>query len=227
MWSVDDGEYVGLCDEFPSLSWKAPTPDEAFSGIRQLVDDFIAETSDQNDDDSQSSQSKRNREQEESDGAFGCGCLVTLLVVFGILAWVVLDRCVFDSEDPSPADSAASPTVTRDATPLDHTVVEVEDLSIATARRFCYRIQFPSKYSQFQAKDIATSIVEDYMNNAAFVDVNAICFFFYYPDSDPYGLANGSMTWAPDGDWAKADSVRAGDYRSFRLVTDFYDRRSE
>ena len=36
-WSVDDDEYVGLCAEFPSLSWLAPTPDEAFSAYDRLL----------------------------------------------------------------------------------------------------------------------------------------------------------------------------------------------
>ena len=40
-WSVEDGEYVGLCAEFPSLSWLAPTHGEAISGIRQLVTDSL------------------------------------------------------------------------------------------------------------------------------------------------------------------------------------------
>ena len=42
-WSGEDGEYVGLCTEFPSLSWLAPTPDAAFAGIRQLVADCLAD----------------------------------------------------------------------------------------------------------------------------------------------------------------------------------------
>ena len=42
-WSGEDGEYVGLCTEFPSLSWLAPTPDEAFSGIRRLVSDVLTD----------------------------------------------------------------------------------------------------------------------------------------------------------------------------------------
>ena len=42
-WSVDDDEYVGLCAEFPSLSWLAPTPDEAFSGIRRVVSDCVTD----------------------------------------------------------------------------------------------------------------------------------------------------------------------------------------
>ena len=45
-WSGEDGEYVGLCTEFPSLSWLAATPDEAFTGIRRLVSDALADMRD-------------------------------------------------------------------------------------------------------------------------------------------------------------------------------------
>lgn len=37
MWSEDDKEHVGLCLEFPSLSWLAPSQGEALNGISQLV----------------------------------------------------------------------------------------------------------------------------------------------------------------------------------------------
>ena len=36
-WSEDDNEYVGLCAEFPSLSWLALTPEAALRGIRKIV----------------------------------------------------------------------------------------------------------------------------------------------------------------------------------------------
>jgi predicted HicB family RNase H-like nuclease len=36
-WSAEDGEYVGLCAEFPSLSWLASTPEAALKGIRETV----------------------------------------------------------------------------------------------------------------------------------------------------------------------------------------------
>lgn len=42
-WSEDDGEYVGLCDEFPSLSWLSDTPEAALKGIRKLVEEVISE----------------------------------------------------------------------------------------------------------------------------------------------------------------------------------------
>jgi len=42
-WSPEDQEYVGLCAEFPSLSWLASEQDAALQGIRQLVSEVIAE----------------------------------------------------------------------------------------------------------------------------------------------------------------------------------------
>ena len=36
-WSAEDEEYVGLCTEFPSLSWLARTPEDALAGIRRIV----------------------------------------------------------------------------------------------------------------------------------------------------------------------------------------------
>jgi len=40
-WSEDDHEYVGLCAEFPSLSWLDKTPESALKGIREVVDRVI------------------------------------------------------------------------------------------------------------------------------------------------------------------------------------------
>ncbi len=42
-WSAEDGEHLGLCAEFPSLSWLAPSPGEALSGIRELVSGVLVD----------------------------------------------------------------------------------------------------------------------------------------------------------------------------------------
>jgi predicted HicB family RNase H-like nuclease len=42
-WAEEDEEYVGLCVEYPSLSWLAPTPQEALEGIRQVVAEVVAD----------------------------------------------------------------------------------------------------------------------------------------------------------------------------------------
>ncbi len=42
-WSEEDGEFVGLCAEFASLSWLAPTQQEALSGIIEMVHEVLAD----------------------------------------------------------------------------------------------------------------------------------------------------------------------------------------
>jgi len=48
LWSPEDQEHLGLCAEFPSLSWLAPTPEEALSGIRTLVQDVVRDLHENN-----------------------------------------------------------------------------------------------------------------------------------------------------------------------------------
>ena len=42
-WSEEDGEYIGLCAELPSLSWLASEPETALQRIRQVVADVVAD----------------------------------------------------------------------------------------------------------------------------------------------------------------------------------------
>ena len=42
-WAEEHNEYVGLCVEFPSLSWLAPTPEEALEGIRRVTADVVSD----------------------------------------------------------------------------------------------------------------------------------------------------------------------------------------
>lgn len=42
-WSAEDDEHVGLCAEFPSLTWLACTPGEALAGIRRVVGESVAD----------------------------------------------------------------------------------------------------------------------------------------------------------------------------------------
>ncbi|MBK6999942.1 MAG: toxin-antitoxin system HicB family antitoxin [Rhodoferax sp.] len=42
-WSAEDAEHLGLCTEFPSLSWLAKTPEAALKGIRKVVATVVAD----------------------------------------------------------------------------------------------------------------------------------------------------------------------------------------
>ncbi len=37
-WSEEDQEYLGLCAEFPSLSWLSSSPESALKGIMKTVE---------------------------------------------------------------------------------------------------------------------------------------------------------------------------------------------
>ena len=49
-WSEEDGEFVGLCAEFPKLSWLAKNPDEAMKGIRAVVHDCVEDMAENGED---------------------------------------------------------------------------------------------------------------------------------------------------------------------------------
>ncbi|HSW57325.1 MAG TPA: toxin-antitoxin system HicB family antitoxin [Dehalococcoidales bacterium] len=40
-WSAEDEEYVGLCAEFPGLSWLAKTQEDALVGIKDVVRELV------------------------------------------------------------------------------------------------------------------------------------------------------------------------------------------
>lgn len=43
IWSQEDEEYVGLCAEFPSLSWLDESSEATLQGIQQVVTDVVAD----------------------------------------------------------------------------------------------------------------------------------------------------------------------------------------
>ncbi len=42
-WSEEDQEHVGLCLEYPSLSWLDTTPEKALRGIRKVVAEALVD----------------------------------------------------------------------------------------------------------------------------------------------------------------------------------------
>ena len=104
---------------------------------------------------------------------------------------------------------------------LNYDVVGVEDISLKSAKRFIYRVRFGAIYTEREAMQIVVEIVQD--RHAAGNFVNAVKFFIYFPGSDTTSAADGSIDWAPRGDWSKASSVTAGHYSTFRYKVNFYE----
>ena len=42
-WSEEDSEHVGLCAEFPSVSWLAKSPELALHGVRKAVGGIVSD----------------------------------------------------------------------------------------------------------------------------------------------------------------------------------------
>ncbi len=43
IYSEEDKEYVGLCDQFPGLSWLEPTEADALEGIKKTANEVLFE----------------------------------------------------------------------------------------------------------------------------------------------------------------------------------------
>ncbi len=98
--------------------------------------------------------------------------------------------------------------------PPPHEIVATQDLSYSAARRYNLRVTLPDYYSQEEIERIAETIVADITDRER---VNALSIMFYAPGTDTGGAWDvGMIEWAPNGQWADALSVDAGDYRSFR-----------
>lgn len=45
-WSAEDGEFVAVCLELPSLSWLAATPEEALTGMERVAREAVTDMRD-------------------------------------------------------------------------------------------------------------------------------------------------------------------------------------
>ena len=105
--------------------------------------------------------------------------------------------------------------------PLKYEIAKVDDISIAGAKRLRYRVRLGGIYNQNEVIIVLHDIVGKHHTNGNYV--NAIKFFLYFPGSHAFSYADGSIDWAPYGDWSKASSVRAGHYSEFRYKVNFYE----
>lgn len=102
-----------------------------------------------------------------------------------------------------------------------------EDLSINGVIRYQYNVVVLEQVSVEQLKDIAHEVVEDAKQKNEF---NAVVIGFYdYPEYVGYGFTLGKVTYAPECDWAKADTVTSGQYSNmdydYELLSKNWDKQ--
>lgn len=131
---------------------------------------------------------------------------------FVVLAATVgtLGSCAEDESKPHPAQAVAPPT---------YQVVATRDLSMGAVRRLEARISLPEHYTRDDVERVAQAVVAGMTSSQR---VNAISILFYGPQTSTSGAYDVAMVeWAPDGRWADAGSVRAGDYSTFRYSVSY------
>ncbi len=120
--------------------------------------------------------------------------------------------------EPTPTPEAPAPTPEPTPTPeapATYEIADREDVSFGATVRIVYRVSVSGPLTEDDIRRIAQEIIDDETSQQ---DVNAIGFFFYLPGTGitaPY--SGGAAFWAPEGVWANADTVRAGDYSKHEL----------
>ena len=116
-----------------------------------------------------------------------------------------------DGEQVAGQPTATAPT----AAPVSYDIAERKDVSFGATIRIVYTVSVSGPLTEDDIRRIAQEIIDDETSGQA---VNAIGFFFYLPGTDVGGTYSaGRADWAPAGDWASADTVRAGDYSRHEL----------
>ena len=150
--------------------------------------------------------------------------LLTILFIIGEVAGEEdgSGETVRQETSPSPTvethASTPEPTPTPEPPPAETVTYEIaarEDVSVWPTVRIVYRVSVSGPLTEDDIRRIAQEIIDDETSQQ---DVNAIAFSFYLPGSDTTDIYSaGKAIWAPDGDLASADTVRAGDYSRHKL----------
>jgi hypothetical protein len=146
--------------------------------------------------------------------------LLAVALLFNLLAAACDGDGDEEKENGFPPPTELTPQATPDVAPVTYTIADREDVSFGAVVRIVYRVGVGGlgvggSLTEEKLRRIAQEIIDD---ETAQEDVNAIGFFFYLPGTEITGVYTaGKADWAPDGDWASADTVQAGDYSRHEL----------
>lgn len=116
-------------------------------------------------------------------------------------------------------DQGSGRTAASPAPPPGYKVVVTRDVSMGAVRRFQVKVSLPEDYSRDVVERVAKAVVADTTKTQP---VNGISILFYGPGTSTDGVYDVAMVeWAPKGQWGEADSVRTGDYGTFRYAVSY------
>lgn len=127
-----------------------------------------------------------------------------------VAASLVLTGCTSPAPRTAPLNDPLCDPVKAPINVPSYEVKEERDVSFPGALRFSYRIIVAGDLTEDQVLAVAGDLVA---KKIAAIAINAITFLFYKTGTPWEGIyTKASVDWAPSGQWAKADTVQAGDY---------------
>lgn len=144
-------------------------------------------------------------------------------ILYGFIAFFILLFIIAVATDEQQDTNGQNDDTTEEVSSVvDYDVFERTDTSFSDTVRWSYKVVMPYPTSEDEIRAVAEEIVEDEKQTG---DYNALSVLFY----DAAEIARGGFSlarieYAPDGEWAKAMDVSAGDYSTHEYVYDFRDK---
>lgn len=126
------------------------------------------------------------------------------------------------TEDVATEEPTEKPTTEPKIILNKYYIVEKQDFPFADAVRYNWEVVVEGKVTVTQLTEISRLIIENAKEELQF---NALSIHFYdYEEfiGDAYTL--GQVTFAPDGDWSKADTVQIGQYDKMKYNFDLREK---
>ncbi|MGJ0848189.1 hypothetical protein ACR77J_15975 [Tissierella praeacuta] len=134
-----------------------------------------------------------------------------LLFIVIILACAIMAAC--ESEEAAKI---------RD---ISYRIVEKNDISFGGTYRFSLDVVIDDKVSLADMETLSKEIIKNAKKEDNF---NAISINFYdYEEYVGKGYTLGKVEYAPEGEWSKANTVRAGDYKNMDYSFDLREKNWE
>lgn len=95
---------------------------------------------------------------------------------------------------------------------VSYKIISKDDVSTGVATRYSLKVEVKGKPNKKDLEKISQEVIEEIKEEDKF---NAVIIEFYdYKEYIGYGFTFGRTIYAPQGDWGKANEVKAGKYKT-------------
>ncbi|KMT21669.1 hypothetical protein [Clostridium cylindrosporum] len=101
-----------------------------------------------------------------------------------------------------------------------YTIVKKDDISLDKIKRYVYTVVINSEAKKSELEKIANEIIEKAKSEGAFNGIQILMYDGEYAALGDEPPSLGKYTYAPEGDFAKAMDINAGDYSNMKSLNE-------